>query len=236
MKTNVAKELRRLHGLPRFSRVFVGRARIIPVHPGQVSAERRYCYTASQGTKEDLVESPRHWLGVSGVVALEEDKPLRGCWIDRTAAYRKKKPIEDCKVWKSFKLTPLPHWIESHGDNWQERAKELTDKITEENVERRKREGKTVLGFEAVAAISPMHRGTPPEKTPAPLFHAVGKRAFDQMRRVITNFVRGCREAAERETTNPELDPSYPPYAFPPRGPMTPGTPDPWLFADGLAI
>ena len=223
VKCNLAKELRRIHGIDPRQAIFENRrARIIPIAPDQESVESRVRYCFSQGTKENLVASPRDWRGVSGVVALEKNQPVWGHWYDRTAEARARargqvvQPREFATAYPVH-FSPLPHWEPLGEKAWRQRVTDMIDEIAEKAAE--KRTG-TVLGFDAVMEVSPMFVGEPPKKSPAPRLHAVGKRAFDTLKKMIVSFTNACRAELERGREEPGYAPQYPPYAFPPAGPM----------------
>jgi hypothetical protein len=233
VKTNLAKELRRLHGIdPRESIFERRRARVIPIAPTRRSLEGRFRYCMSQGTKENLVASPRDWKGVSGAVALETNTPLKGTWYDRTAESaarrRRGQPVDPMEFATTYpvRFSPLPFWEQDDEAAWRRRVTKIIDDIALTAAEERKRTGKTVLGFEAVARTPPMFVGAPPEKSPAPRLHAIGKRAFETLKRVVVSFVNAYCAESELCREDPEREPQYPPFAFPPRGPMTRPDPD----------
>ena len=226
VKCNLAKELRRIHKIDPRQPIFENRrARIIPIAPDQASVEGRLRYCFSQGTKENLVASPRDWKGVSGVVPLETNQPVIGLWHDRTAERKARAEGKDVQpgefiIEYPVHFSPLPHWESMGVKGWRQRVTDMIDDIAEAAAEERVRTGKTVLGYEAVTNISPMFAGEAPESSPAPRLHAVGKRAFDALKDVLVAFTNACRIELERSREIPAYEPRYPPYAFPPAEPM----------------
>jgi hypothetical protein len=225
VKTNISKELRRLHDLP-YPIFCDQRIHPLPVAPNLESQEARFRYVLSQGTKEDLVESPRDWLGATGVHQLESDAPLYGPWFDRSAedaARRRGQTFGryEFATWYPVRLSPLPAW----GDDpkWRERVTEITDDIEATNRARREDEGKTVLGMDAVMAYSPRHFPDEVEKSPSPIVLAASKKAYRALRRVFDGFSEAFFAASMRMREEPEADVEFPPYSFPPGRPMTPG-------------
>jgi hypothetical protein len=197
--------------------------RAIAIACDPASLEGRFRYCCAQGTKEDLVRTPYDWPRVTGVHSLTEGKPLTGRWYDRTAesearARGQRFDKHDFATQYSFQMSPLPHWEGLEPAAWRARAKAIIDDIATEALERR---GDNVLGAAAVMAVSPMHRGTGPERSPAPVCHGVGA-AFSVLRAFLANFFEAFADASESERHGDGSIP-YPPYSFPAARPMTPG-------------
>jgi hypothetical protein len=228
VKNNLARELRRLHGIDSSLSIWENRrARAIPIAADEASLEARFRYCCAQGTKEDLVVTPYDWPGVTGVHSLTRGVPLKGWWYDRTREHEaraKREPFSKhtFATEYSVQLSPLPHWQGLEEAVWRRRAKAIIDDIADEAITRR---GDRVLGAEAVMAFSPLHRGSGPERTRAPICHAVGKRAFKVLRAFIANFCEAFAAASESDRHGDGSIP-YPPFAFPAARPMTPGNPE----------
>lgn len=228
VKGNISKEIKRLHELAE-SIFEKRRASVLPVSPDQASEESRLSYVLSQGTKEDLVESPREWSGVTGVHALEHgDQRLYGWWFDRTAESKAAARGErfgkyDYATRYEVPITPLPSWGEMTEEQWRARATEIVDHIAETNRARRLGEKKSVLGVDAVEAMSPEHIPAPMVRTPSPVVLAATKKAAKALRAVYDEFCNLFTEASRRSRLDPEAAVEFPPYSFPPGRPMTPG-------------
>jgi len=225
IKTNISKELRRLHDLP-YPVFAEQRAHVLPISPDLASEEKRFRYVLSQGTKEDLVESPRDWRGATGVHQLETDAPLYGPWFDRSAEDRARRRGEtfekyEYATWYPVRLSPLPSW--NHLPDWRERATEIISDIERVNRERREREGKSVLGFEGVMAFSPMHFPAEYAKSPTPHVLAASEGTYRAFRRAFDTFCELFWECSREARENPDAEIAFPPCSFPPSRPMTAG-------------
>ncbi len=225
VKCNLSRELTRLHGLDPAIKVWEQRrARVIPIAPDPASLEARFRYCLAQGTKEDLIERPQDYPGVTGAIAITEGFALHGRWYDRTAeskarargerfekhTYATQYPVE---------FSPLPHWAAMEESTWRGRAREITDEITK--TEKARRGNKPVLGPEGIMAFLPTHRGEGPTKTPAPSCHAVGKAVYEMFRKILLRFWDAYVAASHSAREGGEV--SYPAYAFPAGLPMTDG-------------
>ena len=226
-KCNISRELRKLHNLP-FSVFTKERAHIIPVASDQASQEARLRYVLKQGTKEDLVDSPRDWPGVTGVHALETGEPLVGYWFDRTAEHRHRRPrgslenLESAKLYE-VKLSPLPSWEGMSVEQQRERVTQIVDEITAAAETRRELTGKKTLGAEAVMAFSPHYIPPTVKRSPQPIALAATKRAFEALRNVIVEFCNRFWQASEASRQPGAKHIEFPPFSYPPGRPMTPG-------------
>ena len=231
VKCNISRELRELHKLPY--PVFASkRVHIIPIASDRASEERQLRYTLSQGTKEDLVESPRHWPGFTGVHALENhglDNGARvtGYWFDRTAEHRHRRPrgtLENLEFATEYEVTfsPLPSWEGLSPDEQRARVTEIIDEITTTNKARRAKTGKSVLGAEKVMAFSPHFIPADVERSPQPIALAASKPAFKALRKVVVEFCNRFWEASKALRAG-DTEVEFPPFSYPPGRPMTSG-------------
>lgn len=220
-RSNISKEIKRLHGLPYD--IFEKRVSVLPIAPDEDSQVARLRYVLAQGTKENLVKSPRDWLGATGVHQLENDKELHGWWFDRTAesaARRRKETFGKYKYATRYtvKLSPVPAWQDK--DDWRGRVTKVVDQIA---ADRTAEFPGRPLGWHRVVAYSPRHFPKKFKKSRSPMVLAASKPAYDALRRVQRAFNEAFEAAAARLRENPDKDPKFPPYAFPPGAPMTPG-------------
>lgn len=240
-KCNIAKEIRVLHGLP-FGVFAKKRASIIPIASDRESEEYRFRYVLRQGTKEDLVESPRHWPGVTGVHALETGARLAGYWFDRAEEYHNGHPrgtLDDLEYATEYevKLSPLPSWEGMSVDEQRRRVTAIVDDITREADARRQSEGRTVLGAAAVMAFSPHFVPEEVDRSPQPIALAASKRAYKALRKVVVEFCNRFWEASKRSRTLGVGAVDFPPFSYPPGRPMTPGDdPDAFTFAADVEL
>ena len=223
VKSNITREFNRLYGL-RYGVFAPKRAHVIPISPNRESLEWRLAYALSQGTKEDLVETPRHWDGVTGVAALEKGDPLEGVWFDRTAEGKARRRNETFDKYAyatryQVKLSPLPCWDDSD-EKWRKRVTTIVDDIAAKAIERR---GDNVLGMEKVRAFAPTFTPEFVKRSPAPMVLAAGKKAYDALKGVLVDFCNAFRRASTSSRTPGAKAIEFPPFSFPPGLPMTPG-------------
>ncbi len=193
--SKISKELGRLHQWK--GGVFERRYTSIVLSDEDEIQRRRIRYLVSQGCKEGLVASPKHWPGVTCVRALTEGKPLEGIWIDRSAQYRarecgKNAPDHEFTSAERLEITPLPCWQELTESQRQAKARKMVQEIESET------EGTSVLGRKAILGQDPhaAPRGHP-EKTPAPRFHAIDPQVRRALEWVFRLFELEYRQAAE---------------------------------------
>ena len=227
VKSNISKELRRLHRLPYG--VFAGkRAQVLPIGPDKASQLKRFRYVLAQGTKEDLVASPRDWPGVTGVHALETGQPLIGTWYDRAAehAARHRGETFDKDTYATkyeVRFSPLPCWEDLSIKKWREKVTAVIDEIEETEARRRARTNKTVLGAAAVNARSPTEFPTHFKKSPSPMVLSATDSGYKALRRAFDTFCELFRKQAKQLREDPDARVEFPPFSFPPARPMTDG-------------
>lgn len=205
LKTNLAKELGRLHGWREH--VFGRRSRDIPVLDDEAVRERLK-YLAAHGVKEGLVETPGWWPGVQWVNAVTEGQELRGVWYDRTRLYRllqaweARKPsnrgpkptLEDVATKYVVRLTPLPFM--EHLDEGEQRAE--WKRLVDEAVEAYPPERPKALGAEKVLEQNPHAKPRRMKNTPAPLVHSTRPDLRRQWMEAYRGFVTAFRAAMKR--------------------------------------
>jgi len=85
---------------------------------------------------------------------------LVGVWYDETGIYEKSRRGEkvdrkDFATVYAIELAPLPCWADLSPQEYRRQVRELVEGLVEEEQARRPREGRTVLGAEAVMAQDP---------------------------------------------------------------------------------
>ena len=227
VKTNVSKEIRRLHGLKY--PVFGGRrAKPLPIYRDEASQVKRLRYVLAQGTKEDLVASPRDWPGVTGVHALEKGETLSGVWFDRAAedaARRRGETFDKYEHSTRYEvpLSPLPCWAHLSEEKWRAEVTRIVDEIEQTEAKRRRAEGKTVLGVKKVKAKKPTYMPDEVAKSPSPLVLAASETNKKALRRALDTFCKLFWGQSQRSREEPDADITFPPLSFPPAPPMTSG-------------
>ena len=237
-KTNISKEIGALHGLREgvFSK---RRASVLPIAPDEASLKWRLRYVLAQGTKEDLIESPRDWPGVTGVHALERGEALVGWWFDRTAEAKARGRGEtfnkyDYGTQYLVPLTPLPCWDGLSSPAQRAMVTETIEEIVATEGARRAAERKAVLGPAAVMAFSPSYIPEKLERSPAPRVLAASATAHRALRRVLGEFCTSFWESSERLLAG-ALNVEFPAFSFPPGRRMTEGEAVPLDLAFALA-
>lgn len=184
----------------------------------------RLRYLLSQGVKENLVASPRHWPGLHSALALIEGQPLRGLWYDRTLhweATRRGESVEAEAFIKHYELElePLPCWAHLEAEEYRERVREMVEDIEAQAARRIQSTGIAPLGAEAVLRQSPFERPAEFKSTPSPVFHAASKAQRRALSEAYGSFVKSYRQAASRLRAG-DRSVKFPAGCFPPRQPF----------------
>jgi len=163
----------------------------------------RLCYILRHSVKENLVSSPYEWPGVHCATQLAHGIKHVYNWHDwtrRSEALRKGEPFKEkeFKTAHTIDLEPLPCWQDLDEPERQVKVRALIDEIVEEEREKRRAEGKTVLD---VAGIKAQHPHDKPKKdpvsTPRPLCHTTSKQQREEYR---TKYRAFCEDYAQAST------------------------------------
>jgi hypothetical protein len=113
-------------------------------------------------------------------------------------------------------LTPLPSWRGMTESQRQARFRHLVHDAEEEFLDRRRSEGRTVVGVRGLKELEPRDKPRNPKKSGRqPLCHAsTAKQRRDHARRHRA-MLRAHAEASARFRSG-ELDTEFPPYTFRP--------------------
>ena len=234
---NLSKEIGRLRGWsgPMWAR----RYKPILVSDEPEAQVARIDYLLSQGCKENLVGSPRHWPGATATNAWLAGESPEGLWFDRTAegkarrkARRRGEDVHplDFATRETVELSPIPAWRHLPGHRVRSLLAHRVRDLEQATEERHRAEGTRPLGRTKLLATDPMDRPDEPERSPAPRFHTATRAAFRKLLEAYHCFRAAFREAAQRMKKG--LEAIFPPGSFPPRGPFVPHEPDP-LAPDG---
>jgi len=224
VQTNVAKEAGDLHDWkgPFWAR----RYRHIPVSDENEAQIARLRYILENSVKENLVARPLDWPGVHSARALLESEEMEGVWYNRTAFGEARRrgervSLEDFAERELVTLSTLPCWQGLSPEEIRERIAYLLESIERQHAERRRAEGKGVLGAKAVCRRHPHSRPEKLKRSPAPRFHATTKEARRALADAYREFMAAFHEAAELlKLADPE--PGFPPGSFPPGMPYVP--------------
>jgi REP element-mobilizing transposase RayT len=162
IKREISRRLGQRYKLPGtfWHQRFVATA--LPTEESQVKCLK---YILSQGVKEDLVERPEHWPGLHCAKYLTTGLRIKAEWLDATSYHRaktiqsrqaRKKRLNKSDFIQRLDLTvdALPCWEHLSIEARRIDASALVCEIVTEEAERRKREGKTVVGRKAVRSMS----------------------------------------------------------------------------------
>ncbi|MGH9197081.1 MAG: hypothetical protein ACRD1T_15245, partial [Acidimicrobiia bacterium] len=178
----------------------------------------------SHGTKENLVARPQDWPGVHCVRALLSGQPLEGTWFNRTQEYNARNRGEEVSprqfaTPETLELAPLPCWSHLTAEQYRARIAALVEEIIEEAEIRRKETGIEPLGPAAILAQNPFGQPMKTKKSPAPLVHAISKKARKELYAAYVWFVAAFREAAEKLRAGDRMV-RFPEGSFPPALPF----------------
>ncbi len=219
VSSNTAREAGRLHGWR--GKVWARRFDCLAITNEEAAQVGRLKYILSQGVKEGLVASPRHWPGLSAARALLSGQDLNGIWVDRTALYRARqrkgghraRPI-DFEEKMTVKLSQLPCWAHLSPEDYRRSIHELVEGIEKEAASRHAQEGTRPAGRKAVLRQSPHHRPEKFKSSPCPLVHSASKAARKYFLESYGLFVSAFRAASERFRAG-DLGAEFPVGSFP---------------------
>ena len=222
LNCNLSKKVGRIHDWS--GSMFERRYSCIPVSDEPAAQEARLRYLLSHGSKEGLVLSPRDWPGLHSAVALCDDKPIRGTWINRTEYWKARNRGEDVAPSQfgtdyELNLQPLPCWRHFDEAIWRQNVREMVESIERETLDTHRRNGTAPAGATTVCETQPHYRSGRKKRSPAPLFHAASKAVRLAMRTAFSLFLASYREAAER-VRDGEVNVSFPRDCFPSRLPF----------------
>ena len=229
---NIAREAGALHGWQ--GKFWARRYSAVPILDDRSMIRRAY-YLLSHGCKEGLVGHPRDWPGVHCVSALCEGAPLIGHWIDRTGIHReemlRREDVDDRAYRTAYdvKLSALPCWADKTEEERQVLFREMVEAISCQTRERLTSEGARPLGVRRVLRRDPHGAPDRPNRSPAPICHAVGKEARKAYRKRKRDFVLWYRRAAGLLKGKPPAV-SFPDNCFRP-----PLAYNPWRESEGFA-
>jgi hypothetical protein len=219
---NIAQEVGRHH---RWSGRFWGRryrSIVVADEPAQVA---RLAYIFGNGCKENLVERPEDWPGVTSARALAYGERLWGTWHDRSAEYeirrrgREPRPEEITRRYELV-LSPLPVWAQMTEAERRRAAHDLA-RAAEVRARHERAEAGSgrVLGVQRILGQDPHEAPDSPDKSPAPLVHAVAGHVRDAFRAAYRAFVDAFTAAARRLREG-DRNADFPENAFPPPMPF----------------
>ncbi len=219
LKTNIAKEIGRLHDWP--GSMFDRRYTMIPVSDEEEAQIKRLEYILSQGCKKSLVMSPLEWPGAHCAGALLTGYPLRGIWIDRTrqwAASQREADTEesDFETDVELKLDTLPCWKHLAPEARQQHILELIEKIERDTARLHQDRGTEPLGAFLVGQQQTHRRPGQQPTNPPPFFHVYRKKVRHAMRLALGEFLTAYRTAAEKLRSRGAPS-GFPENSFPPR-------------------
>jgi hypothetical protein len=212
---NIAREAGRLHA---WKEKFWGRRyRAIPILD-HVSLLARARYVLSHGCKEGLVRRPADWPGVNCVKALTDGVQLWGLWFDRSREFearRQGKVFQKNTYATPYRvmLSPLPCWSHLNEKEQHTEALDLVQVIEKETAEVLEREGRGVLGRNAVMNEHPHTRPGLPKKSPAPFCHTLSRAMRLGFRQSYQSFAQLYRLASSRFRKGDRLA-KFPPNCF----------------------
>jgi REP element-mobilizing transposase RayT len=200
LNSNLAREIGRVVGWRE--RFFGRRYQAVLVDPDERCQIERLLYLLSQGTKENLVASPREWPGASSTESLLDGKPIRGRWVDRTLEYRSRRagrPLSLAEVSsvETLELAPLPCWRNQTPEKRRALVAELVEEIEQAARARRRATGIAPLGRARIARQLPQQRAQRLQRRPAPLVHAVTSEARRRWRDAYRSFYDAYRCASD---------------------------------------
>jgi REP element-mobilizing transposase RayT len=218
LNSNLAREAGRLHDWN--ARFWQSRYSAVPVSNEEAAQVERLLYLLAQGCKEGLVSSPLEWPGVNGTRAWLRGIPLRGIWIDRTAAYKSgrrngESRLSDFELEETLQLSALPCWAHLDSRSYRARYAELVREVEQDASRLAEETGRAPAGADAVTVRDPHFWPNRVKRMPAPWFHAATRTARKSFREAYALFLAAYRRAAESLRAG-ILDVAFPEGSFPP--------------------
>jgi len=170
---------------------------------------------------------------------------MEGIWHDRTAYGEARRrgervSLEDFAEREIVTLSTLPCWQGLSPEEIRKRIVYLLDSIERQHAERRRVEGKGVLGAKAVRRRHPHSKPEKLKRSPAPRFHAATKAAWQALADAYREFMAAFREAAELLLCSSGWHPCRAGSGLRPPGPglrpRGPGSPRPPRAPPGRAL
>ncbi|MEM6792685.1 MAG: transposase [Acidobacteriota bacterium] len=222
LKTNLSKELGRLHDWP--GALWHGRYHSVPVSDEPAAQIARLRYLLSQGVKEGLVMAPEDWPGVHPARPLRTGEAMKGKWIDRTRMYaaslRGKEIREaDFTTPQEVQLEPIPALESPEFQGFRSELARLLEEIEEESLDHHRADGTAPAGVREILSMDPHHRPRKPARSPKPLFHAATRRVRDALIEGFREFLVAYRTAAEKLAAG-DRSAQFPEGSFPARLPF----------------
>ena len=222
VNSNIAREVGRLHGWRE--KIWGRRYTDVVVSHEPEAQLRRLRYLLEQGVKEGLVASPRHWPGAHSTDHLASGAPLEGHWIDRTAQYRahlRGEPAADGHFTEPerLELAPLPCCEALSVPQRQTRVRKLIEEIRQTC--EGERQGRPVLGAQAILSQHLHTRPKHGKRSPAPRFHAIDPRVRRALETAYRRF-RGAYSEAVDAVRVGRATSLFPAGSFPPPGSFVP--------------
>ncbi len=225
LNSNLAREAGRLHAWKE--KFWSRRYQAIPVS-GELAAQiARLKYLLAHGVKEGFVSTPADWPGAHCIDAFLHGRPLRGLWFDRSAEYEaERRGLEvssrNFASDQTVVLTPLPCWSHLGEEEVRTHIADLLRDIERGARRLQRATDREPLGADAIQRQNPHQEPVRLKRSPAPLVHAVTKRARRAFLEAYRIFVSAYRRAAER-LRGGDLSASFPEYSFPPPLPFARG-------------
>jgi hypothetical protein len=198
--SGVARGTNRL--LQRANHVFGGRTRVQPCLD-LPSAEQQLVYALTNAVKDGLVERVSESPFFSTYRHLAFGEPLEFWRIDwagywEAGGTRKKNHApKDYLRWERLALAPLPGWECLTIHQRQARVRVLVRGVEEEIAERRRCEGRGLVGVPRLYTLSPFERPkTLPDDGPQPLCHSSDPEARRDFKRRWREILREHRKAS----------------------------------------
>lgn len=218
---NLAKEVGRLHD---WKDKFWARRYQAIVVTDEAAQHDRLRYILAHGCKEGLVARAADWPGVHCATALTKGTPLRGIWIDRSAAYeagRRSAPVDlaDFSTAYMVSLTPLPCYAHLSPKAYRHLCSELVADIERPLVQDTAEHASVPMGRAGVLRQHPHDKPPCFEHRTAPLVHAALRQTRAAFIAAYRWFEACYREAAQRIRQG-QSNVVFPQGAFPPPAPF----------------
>ena len=225
---NLAKEVARLTGWKDkiWSRRY--QAVLVSGEPEAQLARQRYIFR--HGMKEKLVESPRHWPGVSSLKAHLGEANLEGLWFDRTQEFNAlrqgpSRATQATTETECVELTPLPCLSGLSQAEFAAFVEDVVAEIESEGTREFEAAQTQPPGASAVPSQLPDSRPRRSKRSPAPFAHCASRQERRRLWQAYAYFLGAYLDARENLRTGRLA--AFPAGAFPPSLPFVQAAPRP---------
>jgi putative transposase len=218
---NLAKEVARLTGWR--DKVWSRRYQAVLVSNEKEAQLARQRYIFRHGVKENLVDSPTKWPGVTSLASHLEGEPLEGVWFDRTREFNARRQggafrDETYSEKEAVHLTPLSCQADLSTAERKALIEEIVADIEREGAQEIEDSGTLPAGEQEILRQPERARPRRSKRSPAPFAHCASRRERRLLWKSYCWFLAAYLDARERLRAGRQAE--FPEGSFPPPAPF----------------